>query len=123
MSKYNLEDLINFIKEQVQAFISDGGEFYPFGTCIDKYDKLVPVSAFSEQEFPSPLELISVLENNFRERVITGEFKVAAIVTDVTIKEDGLAYNAIEIRMIELGREEHKEYIKYYTNQNLVEFV
>jgi len=31
----NIENLIEIIKEQVQMFLLDSGEFYPFGTCVD----------------------------------------------------------------------------------------
>ncbi|WP_222536961.1 hypothetical protein [Pedobacter polysacchareus] len=123
MRKYSIEDLISLIKEQVQTFLLDGGEFYPFGTCIDKNDQLVPVSAYLDGEFPSSLELISMLEKRFREKVEKGEYKVAAIIIDVTVKEDGVGYDAIEIRFFEPNSHERKEYIKYTKHSNYIEFI
>lgn len=122
MRKYSVEDLINLIKEQVQTFLLDGGVFYPFGTCIDKNDQLVPVSAYLDGE-PSSLELISMLEKSFRERVEKGEYKVAAIIIDVTVKEGGIGYDAIEIRFFEPNSQERKEYVKYNTHSNFIEFI
>ena len=122
MRKYSIEDLISLIKEQVQTFLLDGGEFYPFGTCIDKNDQLVPVSAYLTEEFPSPIALISILENSFREKVEKGELKVAAIIIDVTVKEDGIGCDAIEIRFFEPNNQERKEYIKYTTHSTYIEF-
>lgn len=119
MRKFSIEDLISLIKEQVQTFLLDGGEFYPFGTCIDKNDQLVPVSAYLDGEFPSSLELISMLERRFREK---GEYKVAAIIVDVTVKEDGISYDAIEIRFFEPNNHERTEYIKYTTHSTYIEF-
>jgi len=90
------------VKEQLQTFLLDSGEFYPFGNCIDKNDRLLPVSAYLDGEFPSSLELISMLERSFREKVEKGECKVAAIIIDVTVKEAGADYDAIEIRFLSL---------------------
>ncbi|WP_316823041.1 hypothetical protein [Pedobacter gandavensis] len=123
MRKYSIEDLIYLIKEQVQTFLLDGGEFYPFGACIDKNDQLVPVSAYLDGEFPSSLELISMLEKSFREKVGKGEYKVAAIIIDVTVKEDGIGYDAIEIRFFEPNNQEDTEYMKYNKHSNYIEFI
>jgi hypothetical protein len=123
MKKYSIEDLISLIKEQVQTFLLDGGEFYPFGTCIDKNDQFVPVSAYLDGEFPSSLELISMLEKSFKEKVEKGEYKVAAIVIDVTVKENGIGYDAIEIRFFEPNNQERKQYIKYNTHSSYIEFI
>lgn len=65
MKNYS-EKLIAAIKEQVQMFLLDAGEFYPFSTCIDKNNQIKPVSAFLGVDFSSSLELIFLLEKELR---------------------------------------------------------
>jgi len=119
----NIEKLIEIIKEQVQMFLLDSGEFYPFGTCIDSENHIIPVSANLEDDHPSSLELISVLETDFRESVKNNKYLVAVLVIDVTIKEENTSYDAIELRFFEPNAVEKKQYIKYITHRNFIEFV
>jgi len=119
----DLEKLISVIKEQVQMFLLDAGEFYPFGTCIDKDGKIKPVSAFLEGDFPSSLELISLLEKQLREGILNGNYKISVLVIDVSVKEDNIKYDAMELRFFEPKDVEKKQYIKYITHSNFIEFI
>lgn len=88
-----MEKLIRVIKEQARIFLLDAGEFYPFGSCID--------------------------ENN---KIKHGAYKIAVIAVNVTIKENNVDRDAIEIRIFEIGNKEYKKYIKYTTYGTHIEF-
>ena len=121
--KKDIEKLITAIKEQVQIFLLDAGEFYPFGTCIDKKNQIRPVSAYLNNDFPSSLELISMLEKRLKEGVGNGDYRVAVLVVDVTVKEDNISNDAIELRFFEPNNLESKHYIKYITHSSYIEFI
>lgn len=117
-----MEKLIRVIKEQAQIFLLDAGEFYPFGSCIDENNKIKPVGVYVEDERPSSLEVISLLENNMRIGIQNGAYKIAVIAVNVTIKENNVDRDAIEIRIFEIGNKEYKKYIKYTTYGTHIEF-
>lgn len=117
-----MEKLIKVIKEQVQMFLLDAGEFYPFGSCIDENNKIKTVGVFFEDEHPSSLEVISLLEKNMRTGTQNGVYKIAAIAIDVTINENSMDQDAIEIRIFEKDNREYKKYIKYNTYGTHVAF-
>lgn len=123
MRKYNFEDLIQLIKNQVQTFLLNAGEFYPFGTCMDIDDQLVPVGIYLEDDHPSSLELIDMLEADFHEKIANEEYKIAVVVVDVNIKQNGFNVDAMELRFIEPNNVVRKEYIKYITHSNFIEFI
>nr|WP_121271548.1 hypothetical protein [Pedobacter schmidteae] len=121
--KKNIEKLIKVIKEQVQTFLLDAGEFYPFGTCIDRNDQIKPISAYLNDDFPSSLELISMLEKRLKEGVQNGDFKIGVLVIDVTVKENNISADAIELRFFQPNNLDDKQYIKYITHSSYIEFV
>jgi len=121
--KKDIEELIKAIKEQVQTFLLDAGDFYPFGTCIDRNDKIKPVSAYLNDDFPSSLELISMLEKRLKEGVQNGDFKMGVLVIDVTVKENNINSDAIELHFFQPNNLEDRQYVKYITHSSYIEFL
>ena len=121
--KETIKKLINVIKQQVELFILNAGEFYPFGSCIDKNDNIIPIGAYIEDENDRPpsLELISLLEKSIRKGILNENFTIGAIAIDVVIKEYGESYDAVEIRFFEVGKE-YKMHFKYTCKNKHVEF-
>ncbi|MGY4536934.1 hypothetical protein ACVW0P_001348 [Mucilaginibacter sp. UYNi724] len=115
------QKLINTIKHQAEVFLLDAGEFYPFGTYIDKEDCVVPVGVGSEIDTPASQELIEVLENHFRSE-IANNYKLAALIVDVRVTENGQKVDGLQIRLFEHGNEVSETILKYIVNETHVEF-
>jgi hypothetical protein len=71
-----VEKLTKMIEEQAQLFLLDAGEFYPFGSCINKKDQLKPIGVYFDVENPSSSEVIAVLEMNIRDRIQSGDYNL-----------------------------------------------
>ncbi|KIO75690.1 hypothetical protein TH53_19240 [Pedobacter lusitanus] len=123
MKEQYIQKLTLIIQEQVQMFLLDAGEFYPFGTCIDKNENVKPVGVYLDNDNPTSLEVISLLEENMKRGVENGQYKIGAVVIDVTIKEGEVNFDAIEIRFFEPDNQEYKRRIKYKTYGSHIEFM
>jgi len=117
----NADRLIKSIKDQAQIFLLDAGEFYPFGCCIDKMNQINSVGVYLENDNPSSSELILLLEKNARTGVESGQYEIAVIVIDVTINENNVDHDAVELRFFEVSCE-YTNYIKYFTYGTHIEF-
>lgn len=119
----NLEKIEEYIKKQAEVFLLELGTFYPFGCAINKVEEVIPLGAYLEGENPSVPELIVLLENSINQKLNNdGEYLLAAIATDVTIKKDGIGLDAIEIRVFEKNKEQDKRYVKFIIKDSFVEF-
>ncbi|MFD0766128.1 hypothetical protein ACFQZI_14790 [Mucilaginibacter lutimaris] len=119
----NVTKLVDVIKQQAELFIVEGGSFYPFGTCIDKLGEIKPIGAYLEGNDPSPSELISMLEAHFVKGLNNGLFNICAIAIDVSIKEKDKSYDALEIRLFNLEKDDvDKLYYKYKVKGKKVQF-
>ena len=118
----NINRLINAIKQQAEGFLLEAKEFYPFGTYINKKNEIVPVGVYLGNDYSPSLEIIDLLEKNFKDNIKKGECKIAAIAIDVVIKEKDVNHDAIELRFFVDGRESYKKYLKYEIKQKQVVF-
>ncbi|WP_423147023.1 hypothetical protein [Rubrolithibacter danxiaensis] len=118
----NFDRLIKSIKEQVQLFLLNSGEFYPFDTSIDETNNIKPIGVYLENDNPSSSELINVLEKYIQKGIKNGQHIIAIIVIDVTIHQEGRPFDAIEMRIFERDKEPLKQYLKYKMHHNFVEF-
>jgi len=119
----NLEKIEKYIKKQAEVFLLELGTFYPFGCAINKVGEVIPLGAYLEGQNPSVPELIDLLENSINQKLNDGEYLLAVIGTDVTIKKNGVGLDAIEMRIFKKNSEEDKRYVKYKINDSFVEFV
>ena len=115
-------ELIDTIKKQAKVFLLDAGEFYPFGTCINKDNEIIPIGAYLETENPSTIEVINLLEEAFKQGLNKGVYLLSALVIDVAIKENNESIDALEIRFFEPNRDLYKMYFKYIINDGSVTF-
>ncbi|HEY4325720.1 MAG TPA: hypothetical protein VGN20_17120 [Mucilaginibacter sp.] len=120
--KENIDRLIEILKEQAQVFLLDAKEFYPFGTCINKENEIVPVSAYWENDNPPSQPLIDLLEKHFKQGIENGDYKIAGIAIDGLQRENNFTYDIIEIRFFETDKEVYKKYFKYEIKEHSVEF-
>jgi hypothetical protein len=117
-----IDELLDVTKKQAELFLIDAAEFYPFGTCINKENEVVPIGANLETEHPSSIEVIDLLENAFKKGLNKGDYLLTALAIDVSIKENSESINAIEIRFFEANKDVYKKYFKYVVKDSLVEF-
>jgi len=115
------DKVAEILKRQATLFLLDAGEFYPFGTCINSTDKVVPVGAYFENDHPLSQEVIELLEKGLIHGVQKGEYKIAALAIDITIRENNVTYDAIETRFFEPGKEVYKKLFKYIIKDDTVE--
>jgi hypothetical protein len=120
----NVNKVTNTLKLQAELFLLDAGEFFPFGTYINKDSEIVPVGAYVENENDRPpsSEVIELLEKAFNFRIENGECKIAGIAIDINIKENNAIYDGIEMRFFEPDKKIYKRYLKYQINKNSVDF-
>jgi len=118
-----IDKLINVIKMQAQVFLLDSGEFYPFGTCIDKFNKIIPVGAYLGEEHSLSVDLINLLEKDFKEGINNDNYQIAAIAVDVIIRKNYNKYDGIEMIFFEPNKDAYKKHFKYIIHENYVEFI
>ena len=119
----NLEKIVDYIKSQSEVFLLELGAFYPFGCAINKKDEVIPLGAYLGGENPSALDLIYLLENSINEKLNDGEYSIAVIAVDVTIKEGNMDIDAIEVSVFEKNKQQDKRYIKYKIKDRSIEFI
>jgi len=117
-----MDKVIHILKQQAEVFLLDAGEFYPFGTYINMQNKIIPVGTYSENDRPSSLDVIDLIEKAFKDNIQKGDCKVAAMAINVSIKENNKSCDAIEMRFFEADKEVYKKYFKYEIKENSVEF-
>jgi hypothetical protein len=117
-----IEKIVNILKQQAELFLLDAGEFFPFGSCVDFENKIIPVAAYFENDRPSSADVIALLEKTFTGHQEKGDRPLCVLAIDISIKEDNKAYDAIEMRFFEPKKEVYKKYFKYKIKENRVEF-
>ena len=118
-----MEQLIKIIKQQAEVFLLDASGFFPFGAALRKENKIIPIGAYIEDpnDRPEYSKVIELLEGSIKKDVLTGDYVIGAIAIDVFIKEDGLSYDANEIRLFEKDKIT-KMFSKYRIKNRTVEF-
>jgi len=114
----NMSKLIKAIKDQAELFLLDAAEFYPFGTYINMQNEIVPVGPSSDNEHPDISSMIKQLENYLR----TVKHKIAALAIEVSINENDVKYDALEIRFYDPLNGYYKQYFKYLIKDEHVDF-
>ncbi|BAU52601.1 hypothetical protein [Mucilaginibacter gotjawali] len=114
--------LVEILKQQAELFLLDAGQFFPFGTYINMQNEIIPVGAYFENDQTSSAEVIELLEKALNDHIEKRECQIAAIAIDVTIKENQVSYDAIELRFFEPEKEACNMYLKYTIKGSTVEF-
>jgi len=116
------EKIINIVLQQAELFLLDANEFYPFGTCVNKKDEIIPVGAYLGGDHPESQALIDLLEKDFKEGIETGNYKIAALAIDILIRKGNERYDGIEMRFFE-PKGISKRVYEYTIKEHSVEFV
>ncbi|OCX50828.1 hypothetical protein BEL04_19045 [Mucilaginibacter sp. PPCGB 2223] len=117
------EQLLKNIKAQAQVYLLDASEFFPFGAGIDSQGNIQPFSAYLEHDNdrPDSLLLIDLLTKSIKKSLLNGDYIIAAIGIDITIKKDGQTYDGLEVHFFESDKM-YKMHFKYSIKPNYVEF-
>ena len=116
----NIEtSLIGNIKEQLKLYLTELGEFAPFGCAIDCNNKLVPLGAYIE-DFTNSSELISLLENIIAYKLNSSDYLIAAIAINIVVTENDEKFDAIELRIYEKDKKTKVERINYTIEKGIV---
>ena len=118
-----IAELIDAIKKQAEVFLIDAGEFYPFGTCINKKREIIPVGTYLGNQHPSTIEVINLIEEAFKKGLHNGDYLLAALVIDVEIKENNENIDTLEIRVFEPSKDLYKMHFKYLIKNGIVAFL
>ncbi len=105
--------LVNYIKAQVEAFLAEMEDFYPFGAAIATDGELKPLGAYLEEEELSVQALFTILEEYIAQNISSGGVRVGAIALAGIIREDGQAFDAVQVRFYEQCKEEATVNYKY----------
>lgn len=95
------ERIIDCLKDQAKLFLQEMGEFYPFGTSIDKNNELHPISVYMEEEIPNVDKMLIELEKGLSFYLKNGEYILAALCVEVFISKNGNKMDAIQIRFFD----------------------
>jgi hypothetical protein len=113
------EKLKNIIVEQAKFFLSEVGEFYPFGAMVNADGSIVPLGVQLENDYPNLMEVILVLEEAIIDKLKNREAKIGGIGTDVNYKpiNETEKRSAIQIRILQVNGES-KDFYLTYSNVN-----
>jgi hypothetical protein len=117
------EKIIDIVQKQVELFLLDANEFYPFGTYINQKDEIIPVGSYLEGDHLNSQELINLLEKGFKQGIQNGDYKIAVLAIDILIRKSNAMYDGIEMRFFEPNNEVYKKVYTYIIKDNSVEFV
>ena len=118
------ETLIKVIKQQAEIFLLDAREFFPFGTYIDNKNRVVPFSAYIEDENdrPESQPLIDMLERGIRTRINNGECIIGALAYEVVMTKNYEKFDVMVIRIYENNKFVER-YFKYDIYEDHVTFL
>jgi hypothetical protein len=119
-----VKKLTNIIKQQAEIFLLDAGEFYPFGTGIDKEDKIIPIGAYIEAK-NDRLEsqpIIDLLHKSITKEIENDNFVVCALAYDILMNENHKKFDAMAVRIYKNDKFTQR-YFKYYIYEGHVKFV
>ncbi|MCR5889979.1 hypothetical protein LRS06_19825 [Hymenobacter sp. J193] len=97
-----IEAVKNMVVQQAKHFLTEAGEFYPFGAVQKADGTLVPVVAGAAEDLPESQPLLELLEQSIRHQLTTGVSNVGAIGLDVRLRFslDTPATDALQIRLL-----------------------
>lgn len=114
-------DLLSIVLQQAEIFILEQGDFYPFGSYVNKSGEIVPLGIFSESEDMS--DFIDPLEKYISKGIENKHISEAAIAISVTVKMQDHPADAVEIRLFDDSRNKVSNlYYKYRIGEKEVTF-
>jgi len=121
------KDLLKICTDQAKYFLSNAGEFFPFGLGLDQKKEFHPIGVYLENEHPSTLEVLNVLTQGIAKGIAEKKYLLAGICTGVSvnrvINNVSNKLDAIEVKIVKSLSEEHVLYVPYeITSDKIVSF-
>lgn len=110
--------LVDYIKAQVEAFLKEMEDFYPFGAAITTEGELKPLGAYLKENELSFQAMLTMLAKHMDKNIISERFSLGAITINVTVKEDDLAYDGVQVRFYERVKAVRVVNYKYHLDQS-----
>lgn len=100
---------------QAKYFLSDAGEFFPFGAYINHKDEIIPLAVYLENENPESSAVLELLQRAIDLKLSTGEAKIAGIGTDVFYRPvpEVEKKSAIHIQILQNNSDTTSYYVPY----------
>jgi len=105
--------------KQANVFLEDAGEFYPFGTMIDKDGDVIPVGVYDEKEYLPSVEVIEILEKELLNYINDEGCLIVAIGVDVLLNNKEKKQNALMIKTSYDGLSWSEQYYPYHTKNKV----
>jgi len=111
--------LIDDIMSQAKLFLTDAGEFYPFGSYMKPDGTISPVGVYLENDHPESQDVLQILENAMKKRIEKKEAVVVGIGLDVLYKPDGESEKKDALKVMVLTNEgDSMDYYFPYKNKD-----
>jgi hypothetical protein len=110
---------LKLIIEQAKVFLSEAGEFYPFGSVVKPDGTLTPIGVHMENDQPNPAGVLEVLQVSILQRLKKKEAVAAAICLDVLYKPAGSEVKTDALKVMTLTSEGYsRDYFVPYRNED-----
>lgn len=111
------DTITNYIKRNIELFLTEMHDFYPFGAAILDKGELQPLAAHLDEDEASIETLLPIFESHLEEKVANNEYHLGAVALAVLIKENGLSFDAVQIRFYSHEKDVHNVNYKYLTDE------
>jgi hypothetical protein len=105
--------IMDIMLQQAGAFLEDAGEFYPFGAAITAENEIVTIGVKMDNEHPSSSEVLEQLDLGVNIALHNGKYLLATIGVNVTLTRNELKQDALEIRIMQIGKDIVRRYYSY----------
>jgi hypothetical protein len=99
--KEECEELMRSVMPFAKQMLTQHREFYPFGGAMAADGQIVSIGGDTGERHPKSQEVISVLEQGFKEDARAGKYKATALVVDMLVVPPGkdVKQDAIAVRL------------------------
>lgn len=94
-----IKELKTTILSQAKYFLEESGEFYPFAFVISKENRIKPIGAYFEGDYPSSAAIVELLEKTVFDGLKKKEYLLGAVASDVFTNIDNEQRSALQIRI------------------------
>lgn len=113
------DNQLSVIIEQARLFLTDAGEFYPFGVIVKIDGSLSPVGVQMDNDHPDSTEVLEMLQESILQSLKNKEAVAGAICLDVLYKPAGSKTKTDALKVMTLTSEGHsQDYFVPYRNED-----
>ncbi len=111
------DTITNYIKRNIELFLTEMHDFYSFGAAILDNGELQPLAAHLDEDEASIETLLPIFESHLEEKAANNEYRLGVMALAVLIKENGLSFDAVQIRFYSHGNDLQYINHRYQTNE------